>query len=78
MENNNNTTGKRDKCCSGHFHFYLCAVYIAVEFFLFLAAFVVLLIMSHERVILFTIDVLLSFIIINTSAFMAVSIFLII
>ncbi|CAB4421251.1 unnamed protein product [Rhizophagus irregularis] len=69
--NDNNT--KQRKWCSGHFHFYLSIVYLVFELELFLADFIMLIIMSHEGVILFTFDSLLTFIIINTSARMAMT-----
>lgn len=72
MEDNDK---QRNKWCSGHFHFCLSIVYLVFELELFLADFIMLIIMSHEGVILFTFDALLAFMIINTSARMAVSIF---
>lgn len=54
---------------------YLSIGYVFFEFSLFLAAFVLLIIMTHEGVVLFTIDAIIIFIIVNMSARMAVSIF---
>lgn len=54
---------------------YLSIGYVFFEFALFLAAFALLVIMTHEGVVLFTIDAIIIFIIVNMSARMAVSIF---
>ncbi|PKY43980.1 hypothetical protein RhiirA4_541505 [Rhizophagus irregularis] len=50
---------------------YLSIGYVFFEFSLFLAAFVLLIIMTHEGVVLFTIDAIIIFIIVNMSARMA-------
>ncbi|PKC02951.1 hypothetical protein RhiirA5_402171 [Rhizophagus irregularis] len=50
---------------------YLSIGYVFFEFALFLAAFALLVIMTHEGVVLFTIDAIIIFIIVNMSARMA-------
>ncbi|CAB4384973.1 unnamed protein product [Rhizophagus irregularis] len=52
---------------------YLSIGYVFFEFALFLAAFALLVIMTHEGVVLFTIDAIIIFIIVNMSAGMAVN-----
>lgn len=58
-----------------NYRVYLSIGYAFFEFILFLVAFVLLVIMTHEGVILFTLDAMIIIIIVNMSARMAVSIF---